>query len=128
MKGFKAAVAATLLLGATMALAQTPPRVTVKEGVLVGVNDQGAQSFRNIPFAAPPVDAPDLPPFETPDALQTMLANYLSSAPVEHAPAEVAAAPVTIDIAAVPPVADPFDYLVVPDDLNRHELRAEAYV
>jgi para-nitrobenzyl esterase len=66
MKGWKAAVAATLLLGATVALAQTPPRVTVKEGVLSGINDQGAQAYLGIPFAAPPVGplrfAPPAPP------------------------------------------------------------------
>jgi para-nitrobenzyl esterase len=53
MKGWKAAGLAVLLVAPAMA--QDVPNVTVKEGTLSGVADNGARSYRNIPFAAPPV-------------------------------------------------------------------------
>ena len=56
MKGWKAAALAVLLV-APAAMAQDVPSVAVKEGTVSGVNDQGARSYRNIPFAAPPVGA-----------------------------------------------------------------------
>lgn len=53
MKGWKIAALAVLL--AVPAMAQDVPRVTVTEGTLSGIADNGARSYRAIPFAAPPV-------------------------------------------------------------------------
>jgi para-nitrobenzyl esterase len=50
--------ALALLLGAGIAMAQTAaPQVRIAQGTLQGVRDNGSNSFRNIPFAAPPVGA-----------------------------------------------------------------------
>jgi para-nitrobenzyl esterase len=66
MQAWKSAALAAVMLGVTASLAQTPPRVTVKEGTLAGFDDHGAQAFLDIPFAAPPVGplrfAPPAPP------------------------------------------------------------------
>jgi len=56
MKSWKAAALAVLLIGPA-AMAQDVPNAMVKEGAVSGVADQGARSYRNIPFAAPPVGA-----------------------------------------------------------------------
>jgi para-nitrobenzyl esterase len=58
--GWKAAALALLLAGAGIAAAQDAPQapalqIRVAEGLLRGAQDNGARSFRNIPFAAPPV-------------------------------------------------------------------------
>ncbi len=55
MKAWKAAALVALLVAPAMA--QDVPNVTVKEGALSGVTDNGARSYRNIPFAAPPLGA-----------------------------------------------------------------------
>ncbi|PZQ59056.1 MAG: carboxylesterase [Phenylobacterium zucineum] len=51
----KLILAALIAAGATSAVAQTPARVTVETGVLVGETTERAEIFRNIPYAAPPV-------------------------------------------------------------------------
>ncbi len=53
----KALTAAALLLIAGAAQAQPAARVKIEGGVLVGIADEKANIFRNIPFAAPPVGA-----------------------------------------------------------------------
>jgi para-nitrobenzyl esterase len=66
MKGWKATALAAAMLAATAAMAQDAPHVTVQEGVLSGVAEQGTFSYRAIPFAAPPLGAlrfaPPAPP------------------------------------------------------------------
>jgi para-nitrobenzyl esterase len=53
---WKGAALALLVTGAGYATAQTAaPQVKVAQGTLQGVRDNGSNSFRNIPFAAPPV-------------------------------------------------------------------------
>ena len=49
-----AALAAAMGVG-TVALSQTPPHVRVDSGELQGVVADGVDSFKGIPFAAPPV-------------------------------------------------------------------------
>src|SRR3569833_1336567 len=55
MKGWK--IAALAVLAVAPAFAQDVPRVTVKEGTLSGIADNGARSYRAIPLAAAPVGA-----------------------------------------------------------------------
>ena len=54
--GWTSAGLALLLAGAGYAMAQTAaPQARIAQGALQGVRDNGSNSFRNIPFAAPPV-------------------------------------------------------------------------
>jgi para-nitrobenzyl esterase len=61
--GWKGAALALLLAGMGAAIAQPAfdvagvPRVLLPQGLLEGTADNGVESFRNIPFAAPPVGA-----------------------------------------------------------------------
>jgi para-nitrobenzyl esterase len=49
---------ALLMAGAGIAMAQAPAaQVKVAQGALQGVRDNGANSYRNLPFAAPPLGA-----------------------------------------------------------------------
>jgi len=61
---------AILLACAGSVAAQDAPRLTVAQGVLQGMRDNGANSFRNIPFAAPPLGALRFAPPAAPVAWQ----------------------------------------------------------